>query len=227
MIRLLLVLLCFYRIVYGQCLISNGDFKSSHNTKGPLLYPDDWVIKGKYIHVLDDRKPYLVRGINGEKKYQFTKDVFHTSDTTKKEILYLGSNIGMFGKKTNQIVSTKIKEPLMKDTLYEISIDVYYFSDECFSYKYYPVFLSANSKLTEKKIKEVQLYTQDKNEFKEQGWRTLRAKYKSNGTELFLILKTDFNYSKALNIFNLQKAIEDNKYGYTIYFDNICIKKIR
>jgi hypothetical protein len=212
--------------MFAQCLISNGDFKSSHTTKGPFLYPDNWNIRGKYIYMYDDRKPYLVKDINSGKKHQYTREIFNTTDTTKKEVLYMGYKIGMFGSKSNQMTSTRLSEVLLKDTLYEISMDVFFFAGGCFSYKYYPVFLSTNGKFSSKKIKEVQLFEQDKKEFKERGWRTIRAIYKSNGTELFFGLKTDFDYSKVLKVYDLKKAKDENIYGASIYFDNICIKKI-
>jgi hypothetical protein len=208
----------------GQCNVPNGDFKNSfiNNNK---LHPNEWKIYGKYIWIYDDNKPFMLKR-DGKPRYIYTRDLFEPRDTTTKQILAMLSEIPKHGRRYKHSASVKLTEMLMRDSLYEISIDISFKSNNVFAYKYYPIFFTATPTYNKKKEIQVELYNTDKALIRDGSWYTLKTLYKANGTESYLNLTDDFDYSKFWEIIDTKKCNMSNLYKYSVCFDNICIKKI-
>ncbi len=213
----------------SQCLVPNNNFKDFYISKD-LLLAKNWTIKGKYVRIYNDSLPYPLNERDPAKKLvgAVKKLLFKNSSDYDKEILYIGYYIKPFGRKDNQTIYCKLTSPLQRDSLYEISMDFHAKTGyNGFEYKFYPVYLSANynpsTPLT--KLAECKLFKSDSSYINEKDHQVkIKCTYKANGGEQFFIISTNLDYDKTLNIIDLTKCKDNNKYGFSLYIDNICIR---
>lgn len=226
----IIVLTLLVNSIRSQCIVKNGDFSQSYpgKNRGLSLLPTDWFIMGRFVFTHDDYKSEQYSDRTRRTLYwQFMTPWDSTSRFQVVTMLY---NLSNWGHKNREALTGQLTAPLEKDSLYEISLDIYYpSSDSSFLYKYYPVFLCSklSDRTIKKRLQEVRLYKQDSSIVKGKEINHIKGVYKASGTEKFIHISTNIDHKSCVIIIKEQRAKQAAKNGAMIVFDNVCVKKIK
>lgn len=226
------IILIFYSgiCIKAQNIVPNPDFKESYHRKSNLLYPENWKTYGRFVYVIDDYKPYVIKvGKNNDTTYNSVKKMLGDKDSCLKNVLYMSYFVDIFGRKDNQSVSCKLNESLIADSIYEISVIIYVTTANCFSFKYFPIYFSLDYKpnYSKNKLVEVKLFNEDSSLISGGNWHRVSTIYKAKGNESYFSIRTNLDYKNILKITDLKNAKRHNiATGYSMYFDKLSIVKI-